>query len=449
MTKIPKKLAVATIATVGLVIVACSSSDDESQASSDESGAVANGAVAGSAPTAVLTPAPIITPTPTLAEKLPVDPSIPELVEPTPAPSPSPQPLATDEVSAYLSYGWKTDFSKHSVPYSEIRSAAPRDGIPPIDSPTFEEVSGNPGSLRDDEPVISLEINGEAKAYPLAILMWHEIVNDELGGVPVTVTYCPLCNTAIVFDRRVNGQLLDFGTSGKLRNSDLVMWDRQTESWWQQITGEAIVGSMTGAKLKFIPAPLVSWADFRDSFADGEVLSRNTGFARDYNLPMYIGYDEADNSPFRFHGQIDSRLAAMERVIGVTVGDVVVAYPFTLFESVPVVNDTIGGQDIAIFYAGDTLSAFIEYESRDNRQVGSTGMFDPNLDRQKLTFRVEADRVVDDQTGSTWNILGQAVEGPLQGSKLEQVVHANHFWFAWQAFNPETEIRSEETIAAR
>ena len=421
---IPKKLALATLVTVGIVAVACSSSDSEPQVSSDESPAQANVAVAGSAPAPVPTS--------------------------TPAPSPSPRPTATDEVPRSLAFGWKTDFSKHSVPFSEILSGGPpRDGIPPIDSPKFEDVADNPGSLQDNEPVISLEINGEAKAYPLAILMWHEIVNDELGGVPVTVTYCPLCNTAIVFDRRVNGQILDFGTSGKLRNSDLIMWDRQTESWWQQITGEAIIGSMTGTKLKFIPAPLVSWADFRDSFADGQVLSRDTGFQRNYNRAPYGGYDQLNNNrPFLFRGQIDSRLPAMERIVGLSFGDEVVVYPFMLFETVPVVNDTVGGQDIAIFYAGGTLSAFAGIGPSGNRQVGSTGVFDPNLDGQKLTFRVEGDRIVDDQTGSRWTILGQAVEGPLQGSKLEQVVHANHFWFAWQAFNPETEIRSEETFAA-
>ncbi len=421
--QLPKNLVVAIIATVGIVAVACSSSDGRPQATSDKSTAptptsVGN-VVAGSALTPVATP----------------------------SPAPKVTATTTEEVPFGLSYGWKTDFSKHSVPLSEIRSGGPpRDGIPPIDSPKYEAASSDPPSLRDDEPVISLEINGDARAYPLAILIWHEIVNDEVGGVPVTVTYCPLCNTAIVFDRRVGDRLLDFGTSGKLRNSDLVMWDRQTESWWQQITGEAIVGSMTGAKLKFIPAPLVSWAEFRDSFADGQVLSRDTGFDFDYNLPSYIGYDQLGATPHLFRGGIDDRLPAMERIVGITVGDEAVAYPFKLFESVPVVNDTVSGQDIAIFYAGDTLSAFKIFDPDlpwRSRQVGSTGVFDPNLDGRKLTFRVEDDRIVDDQTGSTWNILGQAVEGPLQGRKLQQVVHANHFWFAWQAFNPETQIRSE------
>jgi hypothetical protein len=435
MPKLPRMLAFAMIAAVGSVAVACSSSQGEGQAGSDGPPTSTSGAVAGTPPT----PAAIVATTPT---------PVAQRVGATPDPIPPSKPVADDPAPFGLTYGWEeTDFSKHSVPYSEIRSGGqPRDGIPPIDDPVFEPVFGGATSPSDNEPVISLEINGEAKAYPLAILIKHEIVNDELGGVPVTVTFCPLCNTAIVFDRTVNGQLLDFGTTGKLRNSDLVMWDRQTESWWQQITGEAIVGTMTGAKLKFIPAPMVSWADFKDSFTEGQVLSRDTGFDMDYGLPSYFGYDQLDNTPALFHGQIDDRLPAMERIVGLTIGDETVAYPFALLEAVPVVYDTVGGQDIAVFYAGDTLSVFAAFDPEvpwTNRQVGSTGVFDSHLDGQMLTFRVEDNRVVDDQTGSTWNILGQAVEGPLVGRKLDQVLHTNHFWFAWQAFNPDTEVRSE------
>ena len=161
--------------------------------------------------------------------------------EPTPTPTPSGSTSA--DPPCFFGSVWKTNFCKHSVPFREIiMGGPPRDGIAPIDDPKFLDVADSPDYMKDDEPVISLEISGEAKAYPLGILIMHEIVNDGLGGVPVSVTYCPLCNTAIVFDRRVNGQVLDFGTSGFLRKSDLIMWDRQTESWWQQITGEAIVG---------------------------------------------------------------------------------------------------------------------------------------------------------------------------------------------------------------
>ena len=159
-----------------------------------------------------------------------------------------------------------TDFSIASVDFDDIMSGGPaRDGIPPIDQPEFVTVAEE-SELADTEPLISISINGDARGYPLRILMWHEIVNDEVGGIPVTVTFCPLCNTALVFDRRVDGQVLDFGTSGNLRNSDLVMYDRQTESWWQQFLGEAIVGAMTGTVLDLIPARIESFARFRERF---------------------------------------------------------------------------------------------------------------------------------------------------------------------------------------
>ena len=174
-------------------------------------------------------------------------------------PSPSPDLPANLQFSTF---GWKTDFSKHSVPFDEISSGGPgKDGIPSIDKPVFITPEEATLDVGDHEPVVAVEINGEAKAYPINILVWHEIVNDTIGGVPVTVTFCPLCNTAIAFDRRLNGTVYDFGVSGNLRYSDLIMYDRQTESWWQQITGTAIVGELTGKRLTPVPASMVSFAD--------------------------------------------------------------------------------------------------------------------------------------------------------------------------------------------
>ena len=356
--------------------------------------------------------------------------------------------LLDDKVPPFLTFGWDTDFSRHSVPYTEIQSGGPgRDGIPPIDNPKYIDVATPPDYMTDADPVISLEINGDARAYPLAILISHEIVNDEVGGVPVSVTYCPLRNTAIVLDRRVNGRVLDFGTSGNLRNSDLVMWDRQTQSWWQQITGEAIVGELTGTKLTFIPAPVVSWGDFREAFPEGKLLSRDTGFRRTYDSPPYSGYDDPDRVPFLFSGQVDPRLKPMERVVAITVGDQDVAYPFSVLVEHPVVNDTIEGQDIVIFYAGGTLSPFLGRGFSGNRPVGATAVYEPFVDGQELTFVVENDIIVDRETGSKWNILGMAVEGPLAGEELTPFLHGNHFWFAWAAFNPETSVRTVGEVA--
>ncbi len=378
----------------------------------------------------------------------------------TPAAAVPSQLSRTRNVPARLKMGWgNTDFSKHSVPFFEIISGGvPRDGIPPIDDPVFLNASDDPEYMEDDDPVIALEIEGEAKAYPLDILQSHEIVNDELGGIPVTVTYCPLCNTAVVFDRRVDGRVFDFGVSGNLRNSDLIMWDRQTESWWQQITGESIVGEMTGTKLDVIPAPIISWIDFRETFLSGLLLSRRT---RSYDNASYDGYDElANTSPFLFLTQddvegirggeeqeeaisrkIDSRLRPMERVAALSIDGHAVAYPFTMLREVPVVNDSIAGRDIVVFYVGGTLSAFEGAGGASNRVVGSTGVYDPFVDGEKLTFGVEDGEIVDKSTGSRWNILGRATEGPLSGTELRPVAHANHFCFAWAAFKPDTDVR--------
>ncbi len=208
-----------------------------------------------------------------------------------------------------------TDFSRHSVDLAEIMSGGPpKDGIPSIDDPRFVPVS-EVTDLTDTEPVIGVTVNGEARAYPLGILTRHEIVNDTIGGVPVTVTYCPLCNSSIVFDRRVDGQVLDFGTTGKLRHSDLVMYDRQTESWWQQFSGKAIVGKMTGKTLKMLPSRQESFARFRARAPNGKVLVSNQPFRR-YGINPYVRYDSAP-FPFLFRGDLPEGIAPMVRVVAV------------------------------------------------------------------------------------------------------------------------------------
>ena len=225
--------------------------------------------------------------------------------------------------SASVSRDWKkewpnTDFSNHSVKFSQIISGGPpKDGIQSIDFPRFL-LAGSITELGPQEPVITFVLNGVARAYPLRVMIRHEIVNDEITGVPVTVTYCPLCNSAIVFDRRVNGKVLDFGTTGKLRNSDLVMYDRATESWWQQFTGEAIVGAMTGTWLEILPSRLESWEKFRTRFPSGEVLVPFGASLSDYGENPYVKYDSS-RRPFLFNGKLPKKIKAMARVV--VVGD--------------------------------------------------------------------------------------------------------------------------------
>ncbi|MCP4316824.1 MAG: DUF3179 domain-containing protein [Hyphomicrobiales bacterium] len=221
--------------------------------------------------------------------------------------------------SSWSRQGWSTDFSKHSVDYNEILSGGPpKDGIPSIDNPDFIPVS-EMTDLDDMEPVIGLEIDGDARAYPLRVLMWHEIANDTVGGMPVTVTYCPLCNAALVFDRRVDGVADTFGTTGKLRNSDLVMYDRKTESWWQQFTGEAIAGEKTGTKLALVPSRLESWKNFKARHPGGKVLVPNNPRMRNYGANPYQGYDTLAR-PFLFSGELPEDIQPMARVVVVRDG---------------------------------------------------------------------------------------------------------------------------------
>ena len=211
--------------------------------------------------------------------------------------------------------GWdKTDFTRGRIAWSEIMSGGPpKDGIPSIDQPVFRSVA-EAADLAPNDPVVGLEISGDARAYPLRVLIWHEIVNDRVGGLPVTVTYCPLCNSAVVFDRRLSGRILDFGTTGKLRNSDLVMYDRQTQSWWQQFTGEAIVGELTGSSLTLVPARLESFADFKSRHPDGKVLVPNNPNFRNYGRNPYVGYDSSA-VPFLYRGDLPQGIEPMARVV--------------------------------------------------------------------------------------------------------------------------------------
>ena len=337
--------------------------------------------------------------------------------------------------------GWKTDFSKHSVPLTEIMSGGPgRDGISPIDHPRFVSPAEAAGWLKGREPVVAFSLGSEQRAYPLQILIWHEIVNDQVGDRSVTVTFCPLCNTAIAFDRQVDGRVLDFGTTGTLRKSDLVMWDRQTESWWQQASGTAIVGSMTGKQLDILPVSIASFDSFRSAYPDGRILSRDTGFTKPYGENPYVGYDEVNNPPFLFAGKTDGRLPPKERVVSVQIGADTVAYPYSVLKKRRAVTDTVGGASIVILYQPGTASALDTSSIAEGADVGSTGVFRTALDGRPLTISVSGSGFQDAETRSRWNVLGLAVSGPLSGRHLEPVLHGDHFWFTWAAFQPSTRI---------
>ncbi len=360
--------------------------------------------------------------------------TIPDAVDSTLLPPEDPPPGAERE--------FDTDFSKHTISYSEILSGGPpKDGIPAIDSPKFVSVQEADEWLEDLEPVTIFQENDEVRIYPMQILIWHEIVNDIVDGRAVAVTFCPLCNTAIVFDATLDGKELDFGTTGRLRFSNLLMYDRQTESWWQQATGDAVIGELTGKQLTFLPASIIGWSEAMETYPDAQVLSRETGYARRYGSNPYTGYDNINSSPFLYDGpSTPGQLSPMTRVTTVELNGDAVAYPNDILVEEGVVNDTVGGKDVVVIWQSGLASALDSSTLAAGQDVGANAVFMRAIDGQTLTFIIQGDRIIDEQTGSEWNVLGQAVSGELEGSQLTPVVKVDHFWFSWAAFRPDTRV---------
>jgi hypothetical protein len=372
----------------------------------------------------------------------------------TPAPSATPaapvtSPPADEAPSPSAAAEFTTDFSQHAIPYDEISEVLPKDRIPALDEPTFVSLEEGDAWLAAVEPVLAVQIGDEARAYPIQILMWHEIVNDVIGDTPVSVTYCPLCNTGIAFERTIDGQVLDFGTTGRLRYSNLIMYDRQTESWWQQATGKAIAGAFTGRQLTFVPAAMIAWRDFKAAYPAGAVLSRDTGHSRDYGQNPYAGYDAEGGTPFLYDGpETPAELPQMARVVGVELNGEAVAYPYDGLEEVRVVNDTVGGNPIAVFWSPGTASALDASDIAEGKDVGAVTTFSRALGERTLTFAFEEGRIIDEETGTEWDPLGRGVSGALEGRRLTPVVGVNNFWFSWAAFRPETRVYSVDASSS-
>ena len=335
-----------------------------------------------------------------------------------------------------------TNFCLHNVSYDEISwGGQQRDRIPAINNPDLESISEAEMWLTDREPVLVLQLEDDIRAYPISILIWHEIVNDVVAEQPVVVTYCPLCNSGLAFERTVDGQLLDFGVSGNLRNADLIMYDRQTESWWQQFSGEGIVGEMTGKQLTRLPVSLVSFADFKTQFPNGRILSIFTGYDRRYSENPYINYDSLiQHHPKFFNGELDERLVSKMRVMTIRIRETAVAYPYDLLAEAGAINDQVEGENLVVFWKSGTNTPLYQKSIPDARDAGSAAIFSRDLNGQTLTFTANEDGFVDAETGSVWNIFGTAVSGPLKDSQLTNRNGHEFFWFAWAAFNPDTTV---------
>jgi hypothetical protein len=282
------------------------------------------------------------------------------------------------------------DFSEHSIPLTEILSGGPsKDGIPAIDRPRFVPASkASRGFLKDEDRIIALMVNGNKKAYPIKILNWHEIVNDSIGGRRVVVTFCPLCGTGMVFDANAAGRKLDFGVSGLLYQSDVLLYDRQTESLWSQIKQEAVVGQLIGTRLQLLSSTQTTWGAWKKQHPDTFVLSVRTGYSRDYDRDPYEDYTTSRDVMFSV-GKVNPRYHPKEQVLGVELDGLTKAYPFSeLARTKSPFKDKIGNKAVVVTYDSKSRTATIKDAS---------------------------------------------------GKELPSVVG---FWFAWYAFHKDTQVYS-------
>ncbi len=274
---------------------------------------------------------------------------------------------------------------KHSIPLDEIVDGGPgKDGIPSIDHPKFLTLVEAKNEFQAEGLGLAVTLNGENRFYPYQVLVWHELVNDQIGNTPILVSFCPLCGSGLVFDRRVNGKAVEFGVSGKLHNSDLLMYDRKTDSLWQQILGQAVVGPLTGTQLTQLDASVIPLQIFADKFPGGVVLSKDTGFSRNYDSGPYGGYDQSEQIYFPVKNQ-DQRLHPKTRVLGISVQGKFKAYPLDLLKTKGRLTDNFADRRLDIDYNGGLVKIFDAADSRE-------------------------------------------------------IIPVNTFWFAWFAFHPDTEL---------
>ncbi len=323
------------------------------------------------------------------------------------------------------------------IPRSDIVDGGPgKDGIPSIDDPNFT-LATNIGHLDPSDLVIGIKIGDEVRAYPHKILDYHEIVNDQLLNTPVCVTYCPLTGTAIAWNRVINGEVTEFGVSGLLYKNNLIPYDRQTDSEWSQMLNLSVHGENKGFNVETFNIVEAKWSTWLNSYPSSKVLSLQTGYSRDYNRYPYGDYKTDDDFLLFPVGNKDDRLPNKERVHGIEIDSSYVAYPIKEFGSELTVSNTeIEGKKIVIF--GSNRDNIVESYYR-------------TIDGNTLTFsavRGEYPVVLKDESGSEWNIFGEAVSGPKKGQQLRSTQSYNGYWFAFADFFPGLPILRPQPVTS-
>jgi hypothetical protein len=411
-----------------VLMTACSSGDTNATPTEDDASASRAG------PTVTMTPSPTKKPTqaPTATtpaatveeEASPAATAAEEAAAPTSTPEIGPDGLYTE---VQLSEGG----TQYLVPWDRIFSGGvPRDGIPSIDDPQFADSSTwNDLEYRENGLVIGVDVDGVRRAYPFQVIVWHEIVNDTINGKPILISYCPLCGSAIAFERTVDGVEAEFGVSGLLYNSDLLMYDRTDESLWSQINGTAVVGDQVGKRLEYYPSEIMTWGDWRKTYPDSAVLTTDTGAARDYSRDPYENYyfDESLLFPVNRTSEIYDIVHTKSEVTGIEVaGPEYGAFLDRDVREVGIVNEQVGDTPVLVFAdpsAGENIVVF-------NRA----------LEGEALTFAMDESGLVDEETGTTWSFDGLGIDGPLAGAQLDEIIPVKGFWFGWVAFHPMTSL---------
>ena len=341
--------------------------------------------------------------------------------------------------------GWNTNFEKSSINLNELHGTGHRADslMVPIDRPNFMAVGRAMSWLDGRSPVLVLAQARDVRAYPLTILLVHGLVNDSFGGKAIAVTFNPLCNSAVVYIREMNGQSFRMGITGQFYGNNLLMYDSFTESWWLQSTGEAVVGDYTGSILEILPSQTVAFSSFAQNYPSGKVLAGDENFPdQTYSVNPYLNYAQSA-SPMMSRGDYDPRLPAMELIIGMDLEGSAIAYAFSVLQRHSVINDHFNDQHLVVFWqpgAANILDGFSIAQSRD---IGQAAIFDRFVNGRELHFYVEANRIFDEETDSEWNIFGEAIDGSLEGSRLEPFVSFSQFWFSWSLDHPETAVYQE------
>jgi hypothetical protein len=332
-----------------------------------------------------------------------------------------------------------TNWSKHTVPYSELVKLQKKDDI--IETADLIESPAQAASkwIKDEEPVIVVKINGQIKAYPISILLWNPVINDRIGEIPVAVTYCPLCNITHVFNRDVDGNVLLFGFSGFLFNSCVVFYDKETESLWDSLTGRCLAGDFSNYYLKHLVKNTVSFLSYKTVYPEEPIVVKiKGGVLKPISMNPYIAYDLI-KKPMFFFKEIDQRLPVMERVVGLGRNDNVIAYPYSILMKRKIIHDIFEGEAIVIFYRTGMISPLSD-PLEEGRDIGSTGVFSPYVDGKRLSFYERDNKFYDVETDSEWSILGRATSGYYEGKELRWILHDETYWFVWAAYFPDTMI---------